>query len=528
MSIPLFKVFMNPDVGEPVEKVLLSGFITQGPKVEEFETKLKEYFQWPYILTLNSATSGLTLAVHMLNLKEDDLIISTPLTCAATNMAIINGGAGIKWVDVGEDCNISPVSIKTSIEDKVKGVMVVHWGGNPCDMDAIYKAAGDLPVIQDCAHAFGSKYDGKFLGTDGKSMAVYSLQAIKHLTTSDGGLIFLPNEELYERAKLLRWYGISREKRSGNGDFRLEPDITEIGYKSHMNDLNATIGIANLPGAVENSEKIKYVINRYRTELSELKNIKLVQDTVNSEPNYWIFSLLVDKKDEFRSFMENLGIMTSQVHKRNDVNTCFSKWRCSPSVLSNLDRLEKKLICIPCGWWLTNREIDKIIRAIKFFDDNQNIDITTLDDLLIKYPEQNISDKFLSLMNKFNGYDYSNEFSNEGDFCSRLEQIISSGGTIYVAYSIVDNNLRLFGSVRFNEEIKFGHNVVHVEDVVVDSSYRSFGFGLFLVKYSTQLYKERFGLSKIYKIIIQSKDELFDFYLKCGFKKEGIHYTMRL
>ena len=220
----LFKVFMSDNVKEEVSKILTSGFITQGPKVEEFEDELKKLFNYPYILTLNSCTSGITLALRMIKdkmkLTSEDEVLTTPLTCMATNEPILANGLKIKWVDVSrENCLMCLDDLEKKITNKTKIIMFVHWGGYPLDLDRLNevldkkeKELGFRPlVIEDCAHAFMSEYKGKLIGTSG-NYCVFSTQAIKHLTTGDGGLIFLPNKEEYERAKLLRWFGIDRDK----------------------------------------------------------------------------------------------------------------------------------------------------------------------------------------------------------------------------------------------------------------------------------------------------------------------------
>ena len=195
--IPLFKVFMAPNVEDTLVPVLHSGYIGQGKQVEEFESKLKEWFDYPWILTLNSATSGLTLALRLLNLNRGDEVLCSPLTCFATTTAILANGLSIRWVDIDKTtCNICPRDVARKRTSKTKAIVVVHWGGNPVDLDAIRNTCPDLPIVEDAAHAFGAIYEGDYVGTH-DNITVFSLQAIKHLTTGDGGLIFLPNEELY-------------------------------------------------------------------------------------------------------------------------------------------------------------------------------------------------------------------------------------------------------------------------------------------------------------------------------------------
>ena len=224
-TIPLFKVFMSEDVLKPLNEVLMSGFITQGPQVEKFEGALANYFENDKILTLSSATAGLTLALRLLLNKDDeeewpgfnieeDFVLTPALTCFATNAAILANNCKIKWLDTdNNNANISIEDLRNKLNEKTKVVYLVHWGGTPVDLDQLKELQEEhylkygyrFRIIEDCAHAFGATYKGEKLGNHG-NICVFSLQAIKHLTTGDGGIIILPNEKLYERAKLIRWF----------------------------------------------------------------------------------------------------------------------------------------------------------------------------------------------------------------------------------------------------------------------------------------------------------------------------------
>jgi dTDP-4-amino-4,6-dideoxygalactose transaminase len=381
-TIPLFKVFMSHDVIKPLNDVILSGFITQGPNVDKFEDKLNEYFNNKHVLTLNSATSGLTLALRLLlnedkdnewegfN-KETDYVLSPALTCFATNAAILANNCNIKWLDTDNNtANISIDDLRNKLDKYTKILFLVHWGGYPVDLDAIKQLQEEhyikygyrFGVIEDCAHAFGATYKGKKLGNH-DNICIFSLQAIKHLTTGDGGLIILPNEKLYDRAKLLRWFGIDRDKRNYNRkDFRLENDIVEWGYKFHMNDINATIGLYNLPHIDELLSKNRYNNQYLHQNLKNIGDITLFENKDDRESACWLFTMKVKRKNDFIEKMKSYGIATSQVHNRNDLNTCVSEYTCE---LPNVNELEKELICIPVGWWLTQSDLDYMIEKIK-------------------------------------------------------------------------------------------------------------------------------------------------------------------
>lgn len=377
--IPLFKVFMSEDVIKPLNKVLLSGYITQGSQVEKFEQELGKFLNTKYVLTLNSATAGLTMALRLLKNKtaswigveDTDIILTPALTCFATTASILANNMNIRWLDVDENTsNICLKDLKQKLNNKTKVIYTVHWGGACLDFDELdkildehKKTYGFRPmIVEDCAHAFGAEYNNKKLGSNG-NICVYSTQAIKHLTTGDGGIITLPNKELYERAKLLRWYGIDRDRRNyKKKDFRMEHDIMEYGYKFHMNDINATIGLYNLPHMKVLLEKNRINAKYYDDHLKNIEGIQLMKYNDKVKSAYWLYTIKVNNKQNFIEKMKEKKIMVSQVHNRNDIHTCVSMYK---ENLPNLDNFEKSMICIPVGWWLNNDDLKYIVNSIK-------------------------------------------------------------------------------------------------------------------------------------------------------------------
>ena len=387
-NIPLFKVFMSPNAGDEVTKVLNSGFIGQGPKVEEFESQLANYFGNSKLVTLNSGTSGLHLALHMLKrpssvtkvdgysvldshwpgIQEGDEILATALTCTASNFPILANGLKIKWVDIDPTTlNMDLDDLERKITPKTKAIILVHWGGYPNDLNRIKRIQdkaeqlyGFRPaVIEDGAHSFGSKFEGKLLGNHG-NMVMFSLQAIKHVTSVDGGILTLPNQELYDRAKLIRWYGIDRE--GNRKDFRCEADIVEWGFKFHMNDVNATVGIENLKYANEIIGKHQSNAKFYDDNLKNVPGVTTLTRHDDRESAFWIYSMLVENRDGFFAKMKECGITVSQVHERNDKHTCVKEYK---SALPTLEATIGKVVSIPVGWWVTPEEREYIVNCIK-------------------------------------------------------------------------------------------------------------------------------------------------------------------
>lgn len=357
---------MPKSVNKPLLDVLHSGYIGQGPKVEEFENLLSGFLRTPNVLTLNSGTSALQLALRLANVGIGDEVISTPMTCSATNEPIFAQGANIVWADIDpKNGLIDPSDIEKKITKKTKAIVCVDWGGTVCDLDEIMKIGKryGIKVIQDSAHAFGATYKKRMVGTIA-DFTCFSFQAIKHITTIDGGLLATRDKNDYKRGKLLRWYGIDREAKV-SGDSRISIDIPEWGYKIHMNDVNATIGIAQFG-------HIKDVLKKHRGNASFYSkkiNDYFIHPTTSwqQESSFWLYTILLPtakKREEFSRFMEELGIGVSRVHRRNDSYSGFPKARGKlPGVTYFYDRE----ICIPVHWALTKEERDRIVESCNKF-----------------------------------------------------------------------------------------------------------------------------------------------------------------
>ena len=358
----LFRVHMPDSVDKPLLEVLHSGFIGQGPKVDEFEFELSKYFNNKNVLTVNAGTSAIHLALRLANVGPGDEVISTPMTCTATNMPVLASGAKLVWADVDPVTGlIDPESIKSKINKKTKAIIMVHFGGIPCQIKEINQIAKkfNIKTIEDAAHAFGSEYQGEKIGNH-SDFVIFSLQAIKHITTIDGGLLFCKNEKDYRRGKLLRWFGIDRE--SKKAAFRCEDDISEYGYKFHMNDISAVVGIEQLKYVKKIISKHKDNEKFYDDALSNISGIKLIPRNDNFSSSCWIYTLHIQKRDLFVDWMDKQGIMTSRVHERNDKHSAFAE--SFTDSLSGLDIFNATQVSIPVGWWIGKEDREYIVKKI--------------------------------------------------------------------------------------------------------------------------------------------------------------------
>jgi perosamine synthetase len=337
----------------PLLQTLASGYIGQGPRVDEFEEALQETFglsRRP--VTVNSCTSALDLALELIGVGPGDAVITTPQTCTATNTPIVKRGAIPVWADVDDRGLVTPASVLDAVlaardaARPIKAIMVVSWAGARPSIEAIRDLKLGLPIIEDAAHRLPSPLNPA-------DYTAWSFQAIKYLTTVDGGALLTP-ESQYARAKLLRWYGLDRES---SADFRCAQDITEVGFKYHMNDVAATIGLANIPMAQHNlraqRRNARYLAGR-------------LGFTYDETSHYWFFPILIwgDERTNFEAHMLERGIETSQVHARNDKHTGFQQF---PRSLPGVDRFDAHQLALPCGWWLTREELDQIAEAVLAF-----------------------------------------------------------------------------------------------------------------------------------------------------------------
>ena len=644
--IPLFKVWMSPEVKEPLLDVLYGGYITQGPQVEKFESDLKSYLEVDNLLTVNAGTSALQLALYLAGVRHGDRVISTPMTCSATNTAIIAVGGKILWSDINPlTGNISSNSVEDLLRSNrysnIKAIMAVHWGGYPCDIDELNYLGNkyNVKIIEDAAHAFGASYKGLKIGRhsdfvcfsprtlvttdlgskqiqhikigdkvltesgkfekvlfvhknlntgkwariwvgkksnetalsgtenhpikvyrngiddwipmknilvgdyvyvetvkckncanliphyhkycknceqtnktyemktyfstlakskslkkrptsqslhyyndilpkaeqlikegnydsivpigrcipdiigvkDGKIYAIevenkvtprlskelkykevekyyedvvwitkesrltkrkqkyeivgnlarvpvvrkeyfnnessackyvynltvdnnstyfarkilvhncFSFQAIKHLSTVDGGALVCKNDKDHKRGKVLRWFGIDRDQ--PRQDFRCELDIPEAGWKYHMNDVNAVIGIHQLPSVIS-----KIIPTHQDNGLYYDKEIVGIPGIHNSPKHadrlssYWLYTLLSENRPKFMKFMEEKGVVTSQVHSRNDTHSMCAEF---VRELPGVDNFTANQVNIPVGWWVSNTDREYIVDCIK-------------------------------------------------------------------------------------------------------------------------------------------------------------------
>ena len=359
--IRLFQVHKVPHT-RFLDETLNSGFYAEGPKVAEFEACLAEFVGNPFTVTVNSGTAALYLALYMSGVKPGKAVITTPITSPATNISIPRLGAEILWADVDpQSGNICPHSVGRLLDryrDQVAAVIAVDWGGMPCDFDELRRAInGRAMLIEDAAHALCAEYKGQRAGSYA-DFTCFSFQAVKHITTGDGGLLTCLHKNPWQRAKRLRWFGIDR----GKPGRAFDDDLMEAGFKFHMNDIAASIGLAQLEDLPAIMRRRREIARYYE---SELQGYEHQRTAYAAESGYWLFTLKVADRDRLIARLDQAGIDASPVHCRNDTYTAFTNCTLGRDGLAAAADFDRQMLCIPVGEWLTDDAVERVVTCLK-------------------------------------------------------------------------------------------------------------------------------------------------------------------
>lgn len=358
--ISLFWPFVSPRVAPALQQVLETRWIGQGPLVDRVEEVFYRRFAVPHAVAVNSCTAALHLALILAGVQEGDDVLTTPLTCYATIAPILYQRARPVFADINpETLNIDPASIEQNITDRTRAILVVHWGGEPCDMDEIHAIASErgIPVIEDAAHALGATYRGRAIGGI-SPLTCFSFQAIKMLTTGDGGMLATLSAEHATRARRLRWYGIDR---GFEGDIYEKFQIRELGYKYHMNDLAAAMLIVQLEELTQVLERRRQLVERYRESLKDIDGIDLLAKPGDRESANWLFIILVDRRADFQRRLKAAGIETSLVHIRCDLYPIVGGTR---QELPGMNAIEPRYVALPLHHRLSDEDLEYILDTI--------------------------------------------------------------------------------------------------------------------------------------------------------------------
>jgi len=367
-DIRAWGVYVPQEAINRVTEVLHSKWLNTGKYEKLVREQISKKFGARYVIAVNNGTAALRASYAMLGIGPGDEVVSTPYTFIATNTSILEQGATPVFADIRyDDLNVTAETIEEKITKKTRAIVVVHYAGNPVDLDEIRALARSygLPLVEDSAHALGSKYKGKYIGETG-SLVTFSLQVVKIVTCGDGGFICTDNEIYHNILKKITWFGVDRENKQPNLFFDPLPDSIDIpGFKYNMNDIVASLAIAALNNFDEPRKKRQQIAERYRKELSELKKVRLLSYYPDRTPNYQIFPIHLKDRQKFAQYMWDNGIQVVINNRRNDRYSIFGGMR---KDLPNLKKADEDTILLPIHWDLTGSDIERVIDTVKKWD----------------------------------------------------------------------------------------------------------------------------------------------------------------
>jgi len=363
--IQVFRPKVNADkILQELRTVLESGWIGLGPQTEKFERKLAEYIGTEHVICTNSCTAALHIAVRLLNLDPGSHVATTPISFVSTNHVILQDSLVPVFCDVEKTTgNISIESLKqTLMKFNIRAIMVVHIGGYSCEMDEINELARKykIPIIEDCSHAIGGKYNGKKIGY-GDNLCTWSFSAVKNLTTGDGGALSTQNQEQNKRARRLRWMGVDKDtiSRSQSG-YKWNYDVIELGDKYHACDILSTIGLVELENLDKNNRRRKEIADFY---LENISNCIKPEYKDNRESAYHFLPLFFEDRTKVVKRLTENNIFPGMHYKRNDLYKCY-RYTKRINGLPNAQWYQDHELTLPIHLDLTQNNLDKIVSVV--------------------------------------------------------------------------------------------------------------------------------------------------------------------
>jgi dTDP-4-amino-4,6-dideoxygalactose transaminase len=350
--IPIYKPYMPENLVDGINEILYSGQLAYGKYGREFEKSLSEFIGNPKILSIATYNQALLIVLSALDLKFGDEIIASPVSCLASNQPFAIKGLKIKWVDVDPASGTIDVGhLRRLISKDTKAIFNNLFCGYAGELDEVYEIGRQfgIPVIDDCVEAFGTEYKGNKTGNTGADISVYSFQTVRLPNTIDGGGLAFKDDVLFQKAKVMREYGIERLNfRLSNGEINPNCDISLEGYGATMSEINSYIGVKQM-GKIqllldkqrENAEKW----NDFFCALDQSSPLKVNHQVV---PNFWVYGVLANDKKKFLPLMKDKGFYSTGVHINNNIYSVFK----NDAELPGVNEFMNKYVAIPSGWWV--------------------------------------------------------------------------------------------------------------------------------------------------------------------------------
>lgn len=365
LSIPLFKTFYDEKMGELAKEVLSSGAIAYGQYVRLFSESIANKLGHQYFLTTDNMTNAMELALKLSGVMPGDEVLTTPFSCMASNSPIATLGAIPVWTDIiPGTVEINLDKFESKINKKTKAIILYHLAGylnNAVEVSKICKKHG-IRLIEDCNNAMFSTVAGRTAGTIG-DFSVYSFYPNRLINAGDGGGLAIKNKIDFEQAEKFIKYGINQsEFRNEFGEINPACDIPAIWRNIGMNNLSSALGYAQLDMLDEKIDKIHQNAKHLHYHLREFNEVYIVPSGKDSSPVNWAVLIQINKRNEILRRLKEKGINVSTLHQLNSV---YSGFKSRTTDINNVQIFQDTVLALPCGWWLTDDDINTIISALR-------------------------------------------------------------------------------------------------------------------------------------------------------------------
>ncbi|MBI5145296.1 MAG: DegT/DnrJ/EryC1/StrS aminotransferase family protein [Candidatus Omnitrophica bacterium] len=366
--IPIARPSIGEDELTEIKKVFASGWLGMGSVVFEFENAIKGYLGVKYIIAVNTGTSALHIALDALNLETTDEVIVPSLTFVASIQTIIAAGARPVFCDIDPNTlNMDIEDVKRRITSRTKVIMPVHYGGLPCDMEALLDIAknSSVRIVEDAAHAFGSSYKGKRIGAFG-DITCFSFDPIKNLTCGEGGAVVVNDEDLAAEIMRKRILGIDKDTWQRYKNKRSWVyEVVTTGFRYHMSNINAAIGLAQIKKLDRVLEKKRQIIREYDNAFKGMSGIELLyRDYRETAPFNYVIKVKNNKRDKLLDYLNKNGVGAGINYIPNHIQPLFKDFKVKLPVT---EMVWQEIISLPLYFDMTQTDVTTVIEQVKKF-----------------------------------------------------------------------------------------------------------------------------------------------------------------
>lgn len=362
--IQVFKPQMGQDEIDAVAEVVRSGWIGLGPKTAEFERRFAEYVGSAYAVGVNSCTAALDLATRLLGVNHGHEVIVPTMTFVSTAHIVAYNLATPVFADV------DPTTLAIDLEDvrrkitvRTRAIIPVHYSGRPVDFDALQEVAGEIPIIEDCAHAAGARYKGRHVGSLGE-MGCFSFHAVKNLAMGDGGALTTNHPEWAKRSRRLRWLGIDKgtwDRTAADKSYWWQYFVDEIGLKCHMNDIAAAIGLVQLRKLEAMNARRREIARQYSEAFSRYDFLETPPADDDAYQSSWhIYCLKAPNRDDLCAHLQERGIATGVHYTPIHLYSCYG----NRTSLPQAETVFTRIVSLPVYPDMTDTDVQRVIDSV--------------------------------------------------------------------------------------------------------------------------------------------------------------------